>query len=165
VRYDALYEHFKVPLLEMENYFYLQIPPSTRDFYAVDDNLEKFRKANPDVYDAMERLAEVLGLEVLQTVTVNAITEYSTYCTSIVARNQDNEIAHVRNLDFSATSIMKQLVFEAVLVKDGEVRAQSPVIAGYYGFYTGHKPGFFSVSYNVRETVVDPSEDMILANL
>lgn len=82
-----------------------------------------------------------------------------------MARNQDNEIAHVRNLDFSATSLMKQLVFEAVLVKDGEVRAQSPAIAGYYGSYTGHKPGLFSVSYNVRETVVDPSEDMILANL
>lgn len=65
VRYDALFEHFKVPLLEMENYFYHQIPPSTRYFYAVNDNLEKFRKANPDVYGAMERLAEVLGLEVL----------------------------------------------------------------------------------------------------
>lgn len=39
VRYDALYEHFKVPLLEMENYFYYTIPPSMRDFYAVDNNL------------------------------------------------------------------------------------------------------------------------------
>lgn len=51
------------------------------------------------------------------------------------------------------------------MVKDGEVRAQFPGIAGYYGSYTGHKPGLFSVSYNVRETVVYPSEDMILANL
>lgn len=89
----------------------------------MDDNLDKFRKANPDVYDAMERLAEVLDLDVLQTVTVNAITEYSTYCTSIVARNADNQIAHVRNLDFSATNLMNELVYEAILVKDREDRA------------------------------------------
>ncbi len=66
----------------------------------------------------MQSLATVLNIDVLQTVTVNAITEYSTYCTSIVARNEDGEISHVRNLDFAATDIMKQLVYEAVLVKD-----------------------------------------------
>jgi hypothetical protein len=35
----------------------------------------------------MERLAEIIGIPVVQTVTVNMITEFSTYCTSIVARN------------------------------------------------------------------------------
>jgi penicillin V acylase-like amidase (Ntn superfamily) len=110
----------------------------------------------------MARLAEVLEIDVLQTVTVNAITEFSTYCTSIVARNADNQIAHVRNLDFQATSLMKQLVFEAVLVKDGEERARSPCIGGYYGSFTGHKPNRFSVSYNVRETVVIPSDETLI---
>jgi hypothetical protein len=89
-RYLELYHHFKEPLLEMENYWYKVMPQATRDFYARNDNLQKFKQANPDVYDAMESLANVLGVDVLQTVTVNAITEYSTYCTSIVARNADN---------------------------------------------------------------------------
>jgi hypothetical protein len=101
----------------------------------------------------MERLAEVLGLPVLQTVTVNSISEYSTYCTSIVARDASGLISHVRNLDFDYTNVMKELVYEAVLFKDGEERARAPSIAGYYGFYTGHKPDSFSVSYNVRESV------------
>jgi len=79
----------------------------------------------------------VLGLDVMQTLTVNSITEYSTYCTSIVARNQNNEVAHVRNLDFGATEMMAKLMYTAVLVKDGLVRAESPLIAGYYGAYTG----------------------------
>lgn len=101
----------------------------------------------------MARLAEILDLPILQTITVNSISEYSTYCTSIVARDINGLISHVRNLDFSYTSVMKELVYEAVLVKDGEERARSPIIAGYYGVYTGHKPDSFSVSYNVRETV------------
>jgi len=137
----------------MENYFYHSIPPQIRGFYGEGDNLEKFRQAQPDVYEAMERLADVLGLPVLQTVTVNSISEYSTYCTSIVARDTNGLIAHVRNLDFDYTAVMKLLVYEAVMFKDGEYRANSPGIAGYYGSYTGHKPDSFSVSYNVRETV------------
>ena len=67
----------------------------------------------------MERLAEIIGIPVVQTVTVNMITEFSTYCTSIVARNERNEIMHVRNLDFGFTTVMKRLVYEAVLTKDG----------------------------------------------
>ena len=87
----------------------------------------------------MERLADVIGVDVLQTVTVNSISEYSTYCTSIVARNLNNQITHVRNLDFSATSLMKKLVYEAFIVKNNEIVATAPTIAGYSGYYTGHK--------------------------
>lgn len=149
----------------MEHYFYYAIPPSTRSFYGEGDNLEKFRQAQPDVYEAMDRLAQLLGLTVLQTVTVNSISEYSTYCTSIVARTADGMISHVRNLDFDYTQVMKTLVYTAVLRKNGKNQATSPAIAGYYGSYTGHKPGSFSVSYNVRETVDIPSEEMIRSNL
>jgi hypothetical protein len=51
------------------------------------------------------------------------------------------------------------------MIKDGQERARSPLIGGYYGSYTGHKAGYFSVSYNVRETVMIPGEDNILPNL
>ena len=127
--------------------------------------MELYKHAQPDTYLAMVRLAEVTGLSIVQTVTVNQISEFSTYCTSIVARNERGEISHVRNLDFSATTLMKQLVYEAIYVQKGEIRATCPLIAGYYGSYTGHKPGRFSVSYNVRETVVYPSTEMLTSNL
>lgn len=113
----------------------------------------------------MERLAEVTGLPVIQTITVNAITEYSTYCTSIVARDLDGNICHVRNLDFDNTAVMKKLVHEGILIKDGEERGRSMIIAGYYGSYTGRKNNSFSVSYNVRETVDNPTDETILSNL
>lgn len=65
IRYDQMYHHFKDELIEMENYWYSVINPSLRDFYALGDNLERFQQANPDVYEAMARLAEVLDLNVL----------------------------------------------------------------------------------------------------
>ena len=164
-RYQEVYHHFGETIAHMEDYFYESLPPVMRAFYADPDNMLAFRQAQPDVYEAMVALSEVINRNITQTVTVNQITEFSTYCTSIVARNEAGEISHVRNLDFSATALMKQLVYVAVLVKDGEERAQAPCIAGYYGSYTGHKPDRFSVSYNVRETVVYPSMDMIFSNL
>jgi len=60
---------------------------------------------------------------------------------------------------------MQRLIYEAVLTKDGEERAISPCIAGYYGSYTGHKAGVLSVSYNVRETQLFPTVEMLVKNL
>jgi hypothetical protein len=160
-----MYEYFKDDLLLMENYWYNEISEPMRDFYLQGNNLEEYQEASPDAYWALANLAAVLKIDRVKTITVNAITEYSTYCTSIVARNENNEIAHVRNLDFSATELMSKLIYIQVMVKDGVVVAEAPSIAGFYGTFTGQKPGVFSVSYNVRETVVHPSDDMILANL
>ena len=50
IRYDGLFNYFKEPLLDMENYFYHSIPTKTRAFYSEGDNLERFKLAQPDVY-------------------------------------------------------------------------------------------------------------------
>ena len=60
---------------------------------------------------------------------------------------------------------MKKLVYDAILVKDGKEIAVSPLIAGYIGSYTGHKPDAWSVSYNVRESTLVPDPAVIKANL
>lgn len=54
-----------------------------------------------------------------------------------MARTEEGEIIHARNLDFHYTEVMKKMVYEAVLSKDGIVQARSPSIAGFYGAYTG----------------------------
>ena len=106
------------------------------------------------MYEFNEVLSDVIGLDVLQTVTVSSITEVSTYCTSIVARDVNGVISHARNLDFRNTDTMKKLVYEAVIIKDGAEVARAPLIAGFYGVYTGRKPGAFSLSFNARESAV-----------
>lgn len=116
-------------------------------------------------------LAEALGLEVAQTFGVSSIADLATFCTSIVARvptvgsERDQQIVHVRNLDFYGTETMKQLLYEAILVFDGEEKARAPDFAGFYGFFTGRKEGAFSVSYNVRERAALDVQEELRANL
>ena len=78
------------------------------------------------------------------------MADIATFCTSIIARLPNGEIIHARNLDFGYTHVMKRLVYEAIYIKDGYIQATVPVIAGFYGAYTGSKHGVFSISYNVR---------------
>ena len=148
----------------MENYWWNTFySDSLRQWFR--DNIDGLAEAQPDAYEFSLALAELLDLEVAQTFGVSAITEISTYCTSIVARNLDDEITHVRNLDFGYTDVMKELVYDAQMYKDGELKASSPSIAGFYGAFTGQKSGIFSVSYDVREREEGPTTRVIMGNL
>ena len=87
---------------------------------------------------------------------VNSIVDFSSFCTSIVARNATN-VVHVRNLDFDAPVLMQKLIYVQNFTdsRKNSTHGQlpetlAPSIAGYFGVYTGYKPGYFSVSYNVR---------------
>ena len=163
IRYNHIFEDLKVPLLDMENYWYSTLDQESKDI--IIDNFDQFAIAQPDVYKAMTSLANILGLDPTQTVLVNLITEFSTYCTSIVARTTSNQIVHTRNLDFMHTEVMKQLVYKAVFVKDNQVVAHAPLIAGFMGAYTGQKPGVFSISYNSRHSQATLDIETIRANL
>ena len=53
------------------------------------------------------------------------------------------------------------------MVKDGKQIAIAPGMAPFTGIFTGHKPGSFSISYNVREKLPEgPARDHeIMQNL
>lgn len=76
--------------------------------------------------------------------------DFSSFCTSIVARMENGTIIHARNLDFDFPDILNNLVYIAVFKVDGQLVAESPSIGGYIGSYTGLRYDSFTVSYNVR---------------
>lgn len=121
----------------MEDYWWHVIPPNLRTFFQSSENIELYAKNNQDQFYAMVSLSQEIERPLEQVLTVNSVTEISTYCTSIVARTLEGGISHVRNLDFGATALMTKLVYEQVLVRDGLEKATAPSIAGYYGAYTG----------------------------
>ena len=163
-RYQELFTYFKPQLADMEDYWWNEFyGDELRQWFR--DNIDGLFASQPDAYEFSEALADFLGLEVAQTFGVSAITEVSTYCTSIIARNLDGEIAHVRNLDFKYTDVMKELVYDAQLYFGGEYRASAPSIAGFYGAFTGQKPGVFSISFDVREREAGATHEIILGNL
>ena len=93
------------------------------------------------------------------------MADIATFCTSIIARKPDGEILHVRNLDFGYADVLKRLVYEAIYVKDGTEQAKVPLIAGFYGAYTGSKHNAFSISYNVRESGKIQTDEAIMEHL
>lgn len=98
----------------------------------------------------MESLAKIIGMKTHETLLVNSIVDFSSWCTSIVARMENGTIIHARNLDFDFPNIMTGLVYRAMIKKNGKIVGEAAAIAGYIGFYTGLRYDTFSVSYNVR---------------
>jgi hypothetical protein len=117
-RYNHIFEDLKEPLLDMENYWYSTMDEDARNI--IIDNLDEYARAQPEIFAAMDSLARIIGVETHQTVLVNMITEFSTYCTSLVTRTSTNEVVHVRNLDFQYTDVMKNLVIDMIFVKNGQ---------------------------------------------
>ncbi|CDW81180.1 n-acylethanolamine-hydrolyzing acid amidase-like [Stylonychia lemnae] len=132
----------------METLFIHSIAQTKQDFFK--DNIDQFSEVNPHAYYAMETLAQKIGLETYQTFFVNSIVDFSSFCTSIVARMQNGTIIHARNLDFDFPDVLNRLVYLALYKVDGKIAAEAPSIAGYIGSYTGLRYDSFTVSYNVR---------------
>ncbi len=98
----------------------------------------------------MQTLANILGLETYETVLVNSIVDFSSFCTSIVARMGNGTLIHARNLDFDYPETLNKLVYKALYKVNGKIVAEAPSIAGYIGAYSGLRYDSFTVTYNVR---------------
>lgn len=107
-----MFNHFKDHILEMETMFIHSLSPKYQEEFRI--NVDKFRVVNPHVYYSMESLAKVIGLETYQTIFVNSVVDFSSFCTSIVARMQNGTIIHARNLDFDFPTILNKLVYVAL---------------------------------------------------
>ncbi|TNV77093.1 hypothetical protein FGO68_gene7739 [Halteria grandinella] len=160
-RYTALFTHYKAQLLQMETMFLHSVAPQYRDEFK--EKAPLFKDHNPEAYYSMEALAQIIGMETHETLLVNSIVDFSSWCTSIVARMENGTIIHARNLDFDYPSMMVHLVYKALIKKDGRIVAEAAAIAGYIGFYTGLRYDTFTVSYNVRMERLNQSD--ILKNI
>ena len=137
------------------------VAPKYRDIFKRRE--DHFLYMNPEAFYAMESLSKITGLPVWQTLLVNSIVDFSSFCTSIVARMQNGTIIHARNLDFDFPELMETLVYKAYIKKNGKIVGEAPAIAGYIGLYTGIRYDTFTVSYNVRMLRTNMSD--ILANI
>lgn len=147
-RYNAVFEHFQTPLKQIETLFLHSVMPEYREAFRLRAPL--FERANPEAFYSMQALANIVGLETHETLLVNSIVDFSSWCTSIVARMPNGTVIHARNLDFDFPSLMEQVVYRALIKKGGVIVAEAAATAGFIGFYTGLRYDTFSVSYNVR---------------
>ena len=64
-------------------------------------------------YLEMDGIARELDLPTKKVVLVNYIFEFVTYCTSLVAKQTDGTLIHLRILDFGPTEDLKNITYIA----------------------------------------------------
>lgn len=102
------------------------------------------------VHFANRGIANVTGIDIGALIFYNIAYEIEGGCTSMVVEDDQGHIYHARNLDFglffgwdktnetwALTELLRPLLFNARVIKDGSVIYNGTYFAGYVGFLTG----------------------------
>ncbi|XP_069007776.1 N-acylethanolamine-hydrolyzing acid amidase-like [Embiotoca jacksoni] len=120
--------------------------------HAVTPIVEDLEKYVPKPYAGEIRgIASHLGGNLADIILLNFAYEISAFCTSIVAQDKDGHVFHGRNLDYPHPAL-RNLTFNVVFLKNGQVAYSGTSFAGYVGLWTGQSPNKFTVSGDQRGT-------------
>ncbi len=95
-------------------------------------------------------MGPALGLDSSVLLMAQYVYEFSAFCTSVIAYDNEGTIIHNRNLDFAFAPTMRNITYEAHFMKNGSLNYKAVMFAGMNGVMTGHREGF-SISLNERK--------------
>eukprot|EP01017_Pseudomicrothorax_dubius_P026695 TRINITY_DN3000_c0_g3_i1.p1 TRINITY_DN3000_c0_g3~~TRINITY_DN3000_c0_g3_i1.p1 ORF type:complete len:349 (-),score=51.42 TRINITY_DN3000_c0_g3_i1:90-1136(-) len=104
----------------------------------------------PEFSEEIKAIAALASIRYEELFIANFLYELSTFCTSIVAQDEQGNIIHGRNLDYFYQPIIANLTAHVDFYKNGEYLFRAEVIVGSVGILTGYKPGAFGISINER---------------
>lgn len=64
---------------------------------------------------------------------VNYVYEFTSFCTSLIAKQEDGLVVHMRMLDFDFPDETRQLTYTAEFYKSGEVLYEAVMFGGLAG--------------------------------
>lgn len=108
-----------------------------------------------DRYNEISGIANVIGADPHIVIMINYVYEFTSFCTSLIARQEDGLIMHLRMLDFDFPEDMRNITYIAEFYEDGEYQYEAVMFGGLAAMQTGFKKGAFSISINQRQ----PSDD------
>lgn len=154
------------PLLELVGHVsnFTESLIGERAFSILINNLDALTESLPSPYrEEMAGIAEASGLKPSEVTLYNIFYEIFTFCTSIVAQDQEGRIFHGRNLDFGlflgwnssshqwrVTQLLKPLILQVDWHRANNTVYSSVHYLGYVGIVTAVKKGAFSFSVNER---------------
>jgi ABC-type microcin C transport system permease subunit YejE len=101
-------------------------------------------------YYEFEGIAEALGVPTSRVILANYAYEYVAFCTSIIAKEKNGTIMHMRILDFIAPELQKPQTYIGEFYRDGKMIFSAVLTGGTPTFPTGYKQGAFSITLNQR---------------
>lgn len=108
-----------------------------------------------DRFAELDAMANDLGINRHVILMVSYSLEFSSFCTSIIARMADSEILHLRTLDFGFPDDMKYNMYIGEFYNGTEYLFEAVMFGGTNSIGTGIRKGAFSISINQRR----PSHD------
>eukprot|EP01084_Bolivina_argentea_P022109 41089_1 len=99
----------------------------------------------------MEFFANCSGVPLGGIVVINLVYDLTAACTSIIAEDENGVIMHGRNLDYEFMPLLRNATFNGHFTDNtGKIYYSTTSFFGYSGFWTGIKPGYFSISADER---------------
>lgn len=147
-RYNEVFHYFRDDIIAMENSIMYSIAPVYRTTFM--NNTDKIAQSNPEAFEAMQALATITGLPVWQTLMVNSLVDFYSYCVSIVGVMADGGVIHGRNHDVDNPALFQPILHRIFIKSGGTVIGEAASHAGFIGFYTAMRYNSFSVTYNTR---------------
>lgn len=111
LRFKEPVEHFKSQITELLDKYQPLFPSAVVTAFKYLDWTIKWYHA--ERYQEIQGIAEVLGAEDHIVLMVNYVYEFTSYCTSIIAKQEDGTIVHMRMLDFSFPDDTRNLTYVA----------------------------------------------------
>lgn len=108
-----------------------------------------------EMYLEIKGMADSIGFKSYQLLLINFIFEINAHCTGIVTHDKDGHIIHGRNLDFPGLETMRNVSFQGNFYRDGKLKYNAVMMAGYTGVFTVMKPGAFAININERNTNIE----------
>lgn len=162
------------PVQTKTYYINLDLPPIQKWAEVISDNKENIHKLikrvaeeypigiarltsydfiksyNPEYAEEISAIAQLAECDLGEVFWLNMMYEVSTFCTSIIIQDENNNIFHGRNLDWGLKLQMEQLQYTGLFYSNGSILFKASLIAGSVGFITGEKPGVFTISADQR---------------
>lgn len=158
-RYNDVFRYFREEIIEMENSVAYSIAPYYRELF--NNHTDDVLISNPEAYYAMQSLSKITDLPLWQTLLVNALVDFYSYCVSIVAITCDGTIIHGRNHDVDNPVLFQPILHRIFILHGGKVIGEAASHAGFIGFYTAILYDAYSITYNTRMYPHNNSSDII----
>jgi hypothetical protein len=110
-------------------------------------------------YDEITGMADILGVESHIAIMINYVYEFTSFCTSVIARQEDGLIMHLRMLDFDFPNDTRNITYVAEFFNGDSYAYEAVMFGGLAAMQTGFKRGAFSISLNQR---TPSNEDSII---
>jgi hypothetical protein len=117
-----------------------------------------------EAYLEMQGIAEALNIDTRRIVIVNFAYEFVAYCTSLLAKQEDGLLMHLRLYDFLAPELSKSMLFIGEFYRNNTHLYTAVMNGGTPFFPTGIKNGSFSITINQRNAF-NHSQDEYFANI